>query len=49
VMHSGVGRPKQARLAPGRYTLLAEVEGKRIERAFELKAAEKQSIPVVAP
>jgi Ca-activated chloride channel family protein len=49
VMHSGVGRPKQARLAPGRYTLLAEVEGKRIERAFDLKAAEQQSIPVVAP
>ncbi|WP_439542551.1 VWA domain-containing protein [Hyphomicrobium sp.] len=49
VMHSGPGRPKQARLAPGRYTLLTEVEGRRIERAFDLKAGEQQSIPVVAP
>jgi Ca-activated chloride channel family protein len=49
VMHSGPGRAKQARLAPGRYTLLTEVEGRRIERAFDLKAGEQQSIPATAP
>ena len=49
VMHSGAGRPKQARLAPGRYTLLIEVEGNRAERVFDIKAAERQSIPLIGP
>jgi Ca-activated chloride channel family protein len=46
VMHSGPGMSSSARLAPGRYVLLTDIDDRRAEQTFELKAGERRELVV---
>lgn len=49
VLHSGRSGTGATWLAPGRYVLLTDIEDKRIEQPFELKAGERRQLTAGSP